>query len=136
MVKFFHDVSCYTKPRFTYWLPRLFFLHGIWLPKLFLHYIPKVLMSCQFPCHSIMGFPLQSWNVLVLLELWHGGISCIKIYPFCGNTTHSHNILLSWIILLWYSALSMSIHFSLRDRHLLQMAPQTCTLTGDFTVAA
>ena len=39
-----------------------------------------VLMSRQFPGHSRMGLPLHTWNVLVLLELWHGAISCIKIY--------------------------------------------------------
>ena len=73
-------------------------------------------MSCQFPSHSRAGFSLQSWTVLVLLELWHGAISCTKIYPFFGSTTHLHNILISLIISLWYFALSMSIHFSLK-RH-------------------
>ena len=55
-------------------------------------------MSRQFPSHSGTGIPLHSLNVLVLLELWHGAISCINIYPFCGITTHSHNISISWII--------------------------------------
>ena len=40
----------------------------------------RVFMSRQFPSHSTTGIPLNSWNVLVLLELWHGAISCIKIY--------------------------------------------------------
>ena len=29
-------------------------------------------------------------SVLVLVQLYHSARSCIKIYPFCGNTTHSH----------------------------------------------
>ena len=72
-----------------------------------------VFMSHQLPSLSRTGFPLQSWNGLVLLELRHGAISCIVIYPFCGNTMHSHNISISWIMSLWYFPLSMSIHFSL-----------------------
>ena len=56
----------------------------------------------QFPSHSRTGIPLHSWNILVLLELLHGLRSCIKMYPICGNTTHSHYISISWIILLWY----------------------------------
>ena len=63
-----------------------------------------VFMSRQFPSHSRTGIPLHSLNVLVLLVLWQGARSCIKIYPICGNTTRSHNISISWIILLWYFA--------------------------------
>ena len=33
---------------------------------------------------------LLSGNVLSILELWHGASSCIKIFPFCENTMHSH----------------------------------------------
>ena len=66
-----------------------------------------VFMSRQFPRHSITDIPLHSWNVLVLLEPWHGAISCIKIYPFCWNTAHSHTILISWIISLLYFVLSI-----------------------------
>ena len=36
---------------------------------------------------------LHSGNVLSILELWHGALSCINIYPFCGNTMHSHESL-------------------------------------------
>ena len=35
---------------------------------------------------------LHSWNVQVLLELWHGARSYIKIFTFFGNTTNLHNI--------------------------------------------
>ena len=38
-------------------------------------------MSSEFPGHSRMGIPLQSRNILVLLELWHGARSCIKYIP-------------------------------------------------------
>ena len=64
-------------------------------------------MSGKFPGHSRMGIPLQSRNILVLLEFWHGARSCIKIYSFCRNTTHSHVISISRIISLWYFVLSM-----------------------------
>ena len=47
-------------------------------------------MSGEFPGHSRTGIPLYSRNVLVLLELCYSARSCIKIYPFYGNTTHSH----------------------------------------------
>ena len=47
-------------------------------------------MSGKFPGHFTIGISLHSKNVLVLLGLWHGARSCIKTYPFCGNTTHSH----------------------------------------------
>ena len=43
----------------------------------------------EFPGHFISGTLLYSRNVLSLLELWHVTISCIKIYPSCGNTKHS-----------------------------------------------
>ena len=42
-------------------------------------------MSRQFPSHSRMGIPLRSWNVQVLLELWHGVISCIKYIASVGT---------------------------------------------------
>ena len=51
---------------------------------------PLGFMSCEFPGHSRTGIPLHSMNVLVLLELCHSARSCIKIYSFYGNTTHSH----------------------------------------------
>ena len=44
----------------------------------------------EFPGHFRLGTPLYSRNVLSLLELLPVTISCIKIYPFCGNTKHSH----------------------------------------------
>ena len=47
-------------------------------------------MSGEFPGHSRTGIPLHSRNVLVHLELCHSARSCIKILPFCWNTTHSH----------------------------------------------
>ena len=37
-----------------------------------------------------MSIPLYSRIVLVLLGVWHGARSRIKIYPFFDNTTHSH----------------------------------------------
>ena len=36
----------------------------------------------EFPGHSRTGIPLQYMNFLVLLELWHGARSCIKMCPF------------------------------------------------------
>ena len=49
-------------------------------------------ISGEFPAHSRMGFQLHARNVLhvALLELWHGTRRCLKIYPFCGSTPHSH----------------------------------------------
>ena len=46
----------------------------------------------EFPGHYRLGNPdpLYSMNALSLFELWHVTISCIKIYPSCGNTKHSH----------------------------------------------
>ena len=45
-----------------------------------------VFISRQFPGHSRTGIPLHSWNVLVLLELWHGAISLFKnIYLSVGT---------------------------------------------------
>ena len=44
------------------------------------------IISCKFRT----GISLHSKNTLVLLGLWHGSRSCKNIYPFCGNTTHSH----------------------------------------------
>ena len=49
-----------------------------------------VFISSEYPDHSRTGIPLYSMNVLVMLELLHGARSCIKIYLFCGTTTHSH----------------------------------------------
>ena len=46
-------------------------------------------ISGQFPGNFGTGMLLYSRNVLVLVELRHGVRSCIKIYPFCGNTTRS-----------------------------------------------
>ena len=64
-------------------------------------------MSGEFPGHSWLGIFYHSRNVLVLLELWHGMRSCINIYPSCRSKTHSRVISMSWIISLWYFALSM-----------------------------
>ena len=112
-------------------------VHSIWLQiSFFINFqtFSMEFISGEFPGHSRMGFPLQSRNVLVLLELWHVARSWIKIYPFCGNTTHSHFISTSCIISLWYFAVSLlPFTFFRRDRPLLLMATQTCTLTGDFT---
>ena len=91
--------------------------------------------SC--PANSLVipeGVFLYSLD-LVLFELWHGARSCINIYPFCRNITHSHVISLSWIISLWYFALSMlPFTFLWRYWPLLLMTPQICTLAGNFTV--
>ena len=46
--------------------------------------------SGEFPGHSRTGILLHSRNVLILLELWHGPRSYIKLYHICVNTTHSH----------------------------------------------
>ena len=69
------------------------FKQGSWLPISFFIIFQTFSMefiSPEFPSHFITGFSLHSMQVLVLLELLHGARSCIKIYPFCGNTTHSH----------------------------------------------
>ena len=61
--------------------------------NLFLHNIPNVLNGIhvdKFPDHSRRGVPLHSRNVLVLLDVWRGARSCIKIYNFFRNTKHSH----------------------------------------------
>ena len=87
-------------------------------------------ISCKFSGHS-----WHSRNFLVLLVLWHGARPCTKIYPFCGNITHSPTILISWITSPWYFALSiLPFSFLRKDRSLLLIARQTCTLTGNFTV--
>ena len=92
-------------------------------------------MSGEIHGHSGRRIPLQSRNILVLLELWHGSKFCIKVYPFWRNTKHSQGISLSWIISLWYFALSMlPFTFLWKDWPLLLMALQICTLAGNFTV--
>ena len=45
--------------------------------------------SGEYPGHSRTGITLHSRNVLVLFELYCAR-SYIKLYPSCGNTTHSH----------------------------------------------
>ena len=88
-------------------------------------------MSGEFLGHSSTNIPLHSRNDLVFLELWHDAWSCIQIYSFCGNTTHSLVISIPWMKSLWYFALSMlPFTFLRRDRPLLLIAPQTCTRTG------
>ena len=70
-----------------------FFLHSFWLPIAFfivLQTSSMGFMSGEYPGHSRTGIPLYSMNVLVILELLQEARSCIKIYPFCGTTTHSH----------------------------------------------
>ena len=47
-------------------------------------------ISGEFPWPFQNGYSLHSRNVLALLDSWHDARSCIKIYPVCGNTTHSH----------------------------------------------
>ena len=49
------------------------------------------IISVKFPGYSRTGISLHSRKVLVHLDLWHGTRSCIQIYLFCGNTTHSHH---------------------------------------------
>ena len=59
--------------------------------NLFLHNNPNVLNGIyvgKFPGHSRRGDLLHSRNVQVLLELWHGARSCIKIYHLFGAATH------------------------------------------------
>ena len=102
IVKFFKDVRCYTIPCFSHSLPPIFFLHDIQLPISLLLYSKRCQWdSClakKIPWQFQEGYFYHSRNVLVLLELWHGVRSCIKIYPFCRNTTPSHVISKSWII--------------------------------------
>ena len=69
------------------------FKHGSWLPISFFVIFQTffmVIISSQFPGHFRTGISLHSKNVLVLIGLWHGARSYIKIYPFYGNTAHSH----------------------------------------------
>ena len=112
-------------------------VHSIWLQiSLFIIFqtFSMKFISDKFPGHSRMGIPLKSRNDLAILALWHVARSWIKIYPFCGNTTHSHFISISCIISLWYFAVSLlPFTFLRRDRPLLLVATQTCRLTGDFT---
>ena len=42
-------------------------------------------MSGEFPGHSRTGIPLQSMNILVLLDLWHGARSYIKYTRSVGT---------------------------------------------------
>ena len=100
IVKFFQDLRCHTIPCFTYSLPHLFFTQYS-VSNLFFHYIPYVLYGIHiFPGYSRMRLLLIISNVLVLFELCSAARSCIMIYPFCGNTTHSYVISISWIISL------------------------------------
>ena len=71
-------------------------------------------MSGKFPGHSRPGISLHSWHVLVLLELWHGARSCIKIYPFCRNTTHSRHFNIMNNITLVFCTIHVTIHISLK----------------------
>ena len=47
-------------------------------------------ISGEYPGHFRTIISLHSRHVLVVLELYHETRSCIKIYPFCGHITHSH----------------------------------------------
>ena len=69
------------------------FKHGSWLPISFFiifKTFPMELIPGRFPGYFRMCISLHLRNVLVLLDLQNGARSCIKIHPFCGNTTHSH----------------------------------------------
>ena len=69
------------------------FKHRSWLPisSFFIFQTFSMeLISGKFPSYFRTGISLHSRNFLILLDLWKGTRSCIKIYPFCGNTTHSH----------------------------------------------
>ena len=44
------------------------------------------LISGKFPGYFRMCISLHSRNALVILDLWNGAKSCIKIYPFCRST--------------------------------------------------
>ena len=121
IVKFFQDVRCYTIPRFTYWLPHLFFYMAFGYQSLASLYTKRSLWYSSLANSPVIlewVFSLHPWNVLVLWELWHGATSCIKLYLFCGNTTHhiifQYHGYYHWIVSLWYLALSMSIYFSLK----------------------
>ena len=84
--------TLYSASHTRFHISSFFTLHLV--TKLFFHNIPIVLNGIhvgKFRGHSRRGVSLHSRNVLVLLELWHGAKSCIKIYHFFGNTTHSHS---------------------------------------------
>ena len=69
------------------------FKHSSWLPTSFFIIIQTFSMEFTFgifPGHFRSGTLLYSRNVLSLLEFWIVTISCIKIYPSCRNTKHSH----------------------------------------------
>ena len=84
-------------------------LHDIWLPiSFFIRFQTFTMgfMSREFPGNSRTGFPLQSMNILVLLELLHGTISCIKYIPSVGTQSiHMHFNIINNIALVY--ALSM-----------------------------
>ena len=60
----------------------------------YLNSLSSKLISGEYPGHIRTIVSLHSRHVLVLLELYHVTRSCIKIYPFCGNITHSHRSVL------------------------------------------
>ena len=55
------------------------------------------LISGKFPGYFRTCISLHSRNVLVLLDLWNGARSCIKMYPFVG--THRFHISLYFIVI-------------------------------------
>ena len=69
------------------------FKHDSWLPiTIVMSYktFSMEFISGKFHSYFRMCISLHSRIVLVLLALWNGTRSYIKIYPFCWNTTHSH----------------------------------------------
>ena len=71
------------------------FKYGSWLPISFFIIFKTFsmeLISDKFPGYLRTCILLHSRYVLVLLDLWNVARSCMKIYPLCGNTTHSHSL--------------------------------------------
>ena len=79
-------------------------------------------MSGEFPGHSRAGNPLHSRNVLVLLELWHGARSDIKIYISLPLEYNAFTVM-SFQYHESYPSIHVTIHFSQKRQSLLLMAP-------------
>ena len=121
-------------PCVTYWIPHHFSFTWNSVTHYFLYYIQTFsmgFMSGEFPGHSRTDIPLHSGNFLLLLELWHGASHSYRYSPSVG--TQRNVISISCIISLVFRIIHVTFYFS-QSFSLLLRAPQTCTLTGDFTV--
>ena len=149
IVRFFLDVWCYTIPSIIYSIPHHFSFTWNMVTNHFLYYVLKVLYGVHVwriprPFQNRYSFTFYgcstTFRVMEWREIMHTDIALLLEHSAKSFQYHEFDDIEMTLrcvpqnnITLVFRITHVTIHFS-QSFSLLLIAPQTCTLTGDFTV--